>query len=161
MGKPQLREGLDDRVRMVQPRAEDADLHHRHRGGTEGAGDGWIELKALKFTPLLAATTGLHATNCKARVASLSSERGLHARGGEVVAADPLAVEVGTRAHPLHVIHGFLERRDAAESLDVALSCVVGGECDALVAETVDEIAKVTCSGRHDVRRLESIFYSP
>src|SRR5512141_3385071 len=78
-----------------------------------------------------------------------------HPHAGDERAAHALAVMRGAGRDAAQVAERLRERRDAAETLHVALAGVVRGERDALVTKTVDQVAKVLRPCGDVVRRIE------
>src|SRR5438105_314294 len=81
----------------------------------------------------------------------------LNARSEEVTLLHPIAVLARATAHAANVIARLRKRRNAAEFLDVSFAGVVRGNRNALIAESIEEVAQVLRAGS-DVRlRIEQI----
>src|ERR1051325_3212072 len=147
-GEAQIGMLVVERRAVQKARAEDADFHDRHRHRAERRRERRIEEEALELAPFFGVRQ--HGPPI------LLDCRADPCRRAEA-APDLLPVLLGVPRHALHVVARLVERRDAAEALDVPLAGIVRGDGHALVAETVEELAEVL-GARGDVRgRVERI----
>src|SRR6266849_5807475 len=97
---------------------------------------------------------GLMPLPCKALLAAGGL---LEPRSGDEGSLYPLRVVEAPLDHAIEVAQRLRERRDAAETLDVPLAGVIGGQGHLLIPEPIEQVAKVFGAGSDVLLRAKEI----